>query len=134
MTKEYLPELHDKLIELGMNNMISLSWFLTIFLCVMPYESAVNIMDCFFYDGSKVIFQIALKLLEINQEQLFKCRDEGEAMQLLSEFLNGVYNDDGRGSIRSKSYDEQKRVSKCNFSLNSPPSTNKIPHQLIRNF
>ncbi|XP_044755659.1 TBC1 domain family member 9 isoform X1 [Coccinella septempunctata] len=109
LTKEYLPELHDKLNELGMNNMISLSWFLTIFLCVMPYESAVNIMDCFFYDGSKVIFQIALKLLEMNQDQLFKCRDEGEAMQLLSDFLNGVYNDDGRGAIRSKSYDEQKR-------------------------
>ncbi|KAK9879863.1 hypothetical protein WA026_008367 [Henosepilachna vigintioctopunctata] len=109
LTQEYLPELHDKLSELGMTNMISLSWFLTIFLCVMPYESAVNIMDCFFYDGSKVIFQIALKLLDLNQEKLLNCRDEGEAMQLLSEFLGGVYNDDGRGAIRNKSYEEQRR-------------------------
>lgn len=61
-----------------MTNMISLSWFLTIFLCVMPYESAVNVMDCFFYDGAKIIFQVALMLLEWNQERLLECRDEGK--------------------------------------------------------
>lgn len=110
LTLEYLPNLHDKLLQLGMMNMISLSWFLTIFLCVMPYESAVNVMDCFFYDGAKVIFQVALMLLEWNQEKLLQCRDEGEAMQLLAEYLMGVYNDEGRGAIRNKSYDEQKRT------------------------
>jgi hypothetical protein len=25
----------------------------------MPYESAVNIIDCFFYDGARVIFQVS---------------------------------------------------------------------------
>ncbi|KAL1491524.1 hypothetical protein ABEB36_012108 [Hypothenemus hampei] len=110
LTLEYLPSLHDKLLQLGMMNMISLSWFLTIFLCVMPYESAVNVMDCFFYDGAKVIFQVALMLLEWNQDKLLQCKDEGEAMQLLSEYLMGIFNDEGRGAIRNKSYDEQKRT------------------------
>ncbi|XP_060528088.1 TBC1 domain family member 9 isoform X2 [Cylas formicarius] len=109
LTLEHLPTLHDKLNQLGMMNMISLSWFLTIFLCVMPYESAVNVMDCFFYDGAKVIFQVALMVLEWNQEKLLLCKDEGEAMQLLSDYLMGVFNDEGRGAIRNKSYDEQKR-------------------------
>lgn len=114
LTAEHLPSLHDKLNQLGMTNMISLSWFLTIYLCVMPYESAVNVMDCFFYDGAKVIFQVALMLLEWNQEKLLACRDEGEAMQLLADYLMGVFNDEGRGAIRNKNYDEQKRVS-CNY-------------------
>ncbi|KAG5898216.1 hypothetical protein JTB14_005595 [Gonioctena quinquepunctata] len=109
LTLEFLPNLHDKLNQLGMTNMISLSWFLTIFLCVMPYESAVNIMDCFFYDGAKVIFQVALMLLEWNQDKLLACRDEGEAMQLLAEYLMGVFNDEGRGAIRNKNYEEQNR-------------------------
>ncbi|KAJ8968056.1 hypothetical protein NQ314_002495 [Rhamnusium bicolor] len=109
LTLEHLPSLHDKLNQLGMINMISLSWFLTIFLCVMPYESAVNVMDCFFYDGAKVIFQVALMLLEWNQEKLLQCRDEGEAMQLLADYLMGVFNDEGRGAIRNKSYDDQTR-------------------------
>lgn len=110
LTLEHLPTLHDKLLQLGMINMISLSWFLTIFLCVMPYESAVNVMDCFFYDGAKVIFQVALMLLEWNQEKLLQCRDEGEAMQILADYLMGIFNDEGRGAIRNKSYDEQKRT------------------------
>ncbi|VEN60967.1 unnamed protein product [Callosobruchus maculatus] len=109
LTLEHLPNLHDKLNQLGMTNMISLSWFLTIFLCVMPYESAVNIMDCFFYDGAKVIFQVALMLLEWNEDKLLECRDEGEAMQLLADYLMGIFNDEGRGAIRNKSYDDQKR-------------------------
>lgn len=113
LTQEHLPNLHARLDQLGMIKMISLSWFLTIFLSVMPYESAVNVMDCFFYDGAKVIFQVALAVLEWNQEKLLKCRDEGEAMQLLAHYLDGVYNDEGRGALR-KPAENQHRV--CDYN------------------
>ncbi|XP_063983611.1 TBC1 domain family member 9B isoform X2 [Diachasmimorpha longicaudata] len=95
LAAEHLPTLHAKLQELGLIRVISLSWFLTIFLSVMPTGSAVNIMDCFFYDGAKVIFQIALTVLEWNQEKLLNCRDDGEAMQILTDYLGGVFNDEG---------------------------------------
>lgn len=117
LISEYLSSLHEKLQQLGMINIISLSWFLTIFLSVMPYESAVNVMDCFFYDGAKVIFQIALMILDWNQEKLLKCSDEGEAMQLLSDYLMGIYNDEGRGAVRNKDYENQRRVSVLSFQL-----------------
>ncbi|XP_041771586.1 TBC1 domain family member 9 [Anopheles merus] len=90
----HLPNLHVKLTELGVIRMISLSWFLTIFLSVMPYESALHIIDCFLCDGAKVIFIIALKILEWNQEKLLNCSDDGEAMQLLTTFLMGIFNDE----------------------------------------
>ncbi|XP_058461120.1 TBC1 domain family member 9 [Malaya genurostris] len=90
----HLPSLHMKLGDLGMIRMISLSWFLTIFLSVMPYESALHIIDCFLCDGAKVIFIIALKILEWNQEKLLNCDDDGEAMQLLSNYLMGIFNDE----------------------------------------
>lgn len=112
LTSEHLPNLHARLDQLGMIRMISLSWFLTIFLSVMPYESAVNVMDCFFYDGAKVIFQVALTVLEWNQDKLLACRDEGEAMQLLADYLEGIYNDEGRGALRNKSSENQPKVSK----------------------
>ncbi|KAK7864755.1 hypothetical protein R5R35_012261 [Gryllus longicercus] len=99
LTSEHLPDLHARLDELGMIRMISLSWFLTIFLSVMPYESAVNIIDCFFYDGAKVIFQVALAVLEANQERLLNCRDDGEAMQLLADYLEGVYNEETKDCV-----------------------------------
>lgn len=56
LISEHLPDIFGRLDEFGMTRMISLSWFLTIFLSVMPYESALYILDCFFYDGARVIF------------------------------------------------------------------------------
>lgn len=94
LTEVHLPELHAKLDELGMMKMISLSWFLTLFISVMPYECAVNVMDCFFYDGAKVIFQVTLTILDINRDKLLKCTEDGQAMQVLSEYLEGIYNEE----------------------------------------
>ena len=60
----------------------------------MPFESAVNVMDCFFYDGAKVIFQIALAVLDANHEELLECEDDGHAMIALSKYLDNVSNKD----------------------------------------
>lgn len=55
LTEKHLPELYELLKhKLQILAMISLSWFLTIFLTVMDSGVAVNIMDCFFIDGGKV--------------------------------------------------------------------------------
>ena len=54
LIRENIPELYDHLKDLGILHMISLSWFLTLFLSVIPFASAVNVVDCFFYDGAKV--------------------------------------------------------------------------------
>jgi hypothetical protein len=81
---EQLPDLFKKLEPFGIINMISLSWFLTIFLSLMPFESAINIIDCFFYDGAKVVFQAALTILDSNHDALMTAKDDGEAMTILS--------------------------------------------------
>ncbi|XP_053625119.1 TBC1 domain family member 9 isoform X2 [Plodia interpunctella] len=94
LTEAHLPELHAKLDELGVMKMISLSWFLTLFISVMPYECAVNVMDCFFYDGAKVIFQVTLTILERNHEKLLQCTEDGQPMQILGDYLAGIYNDE----------------------------------------
>ncbi|CAG7719403.1 unnamed protein product [Allacma fusca] len=91
LLEKHCPKLHKHLNKLGMIGMICLSWFLTLYLSVMSYDCAVYIIDCFFFDGAKVAFQIALEILDSNEESLLKCRDEGEAMQVLSDYLNGIY-------------------------------------------
>ena len=40
-------------LEIGMLHLISLSWFLTLFASVVPYHTAVYVLDCFFYSGAK---------------------------------------------------------------------------------
>lgn len=83
LAREYVPQLYDCMQDLGVISTISLSWFLTLFLSVMPFESAVVVVDCFFYDGIKVIFQLALSVLHANIHQLLGCKDDGEAMTVL---------------------------------------------------
>lgn len=40
------------------------------FYSVMPFEAAVHVVDCFFYDGARVVFMVALAILEANKETL----------------------------------------------------------------
>ncbi|XP_053574619.1 TBC1 domain family member 9B isoform X2 [Bombina bombina] len=92
LTRELLPQLSEKMQELGVISTISLSWFLTLFLSVMPFESAVVVVDCFFYEGIKLILQLSLAVLEANMESLLNSSDEGEAMTILGRYLDNVVN------------------------------------------
>lgn len=83
LARDYVPQLYDCMQDLGVISTISLSWFLTLFLSVMPFESAVVVVDCFFYEGIKVIFQLALAVLDANVDKLLCCKDDGEAMTVL---------------------------------------------------
>lgn len=58
LTRDFLPQLYEHMQELGVISTISLSWFLTLFLSAMPFDSAVLLIDNFFYEGIKVIFQV----------------------------------------------------------------------------
>ncbi|XP_061419761.1 TBC1 domain family member 9-like isoform X3 [Lethenteron reissneri] len=91
---EFLPALHERLQELGFIATTSLSWFLTLFLSVLPLESAACVLDCFMLDGARVLFQLALAVLHANAEPLLACRDDGEAMMLLGRYLDSVVNVD----------------------------------------
>ncbi|XP_058852147.1 TBC1 domain family member 9B-like isoform X2 [Acipenser ruthenus] len=92
LTRECLPLLYERMQDLGVISTISLSWFLTLFLSVMPFESAVLVVDCFFYEGIKLIFQVSLAVLHANMDQLLGCSDEGEAMTILGRYLDNVVN------------------------------------------
>ncbi|XP_061090909.1 TBC1 domain family member 9B isoform X1 [Conger conger] len=92
LTRECLPLLYEHMQDLGVISTISLSWFLTLFLSVMPFDSAVLLVDCFFYEGIKVIFQVSLAVLHANMDQLLSCNDEGEAMTILGRYLDNVVN------------------------------------------
>ncbi|KAH8339261.1 hypothetical protein KR074_009503, partial [Drosophila pseudoananassae] len=92
LVETHLPDLHGHLEKLGVIKMISISWFLTIFMSVISYESSLHILDCFFYEGAKIIFMISLKIIEWNRDKLLRCEDDGEAMLVLQHYLEGIYN------------------------------------------
>uniref|UniRef100_A0A8C4F0F2 TBC1 domain family member 8 n=1 Tax=Dicentrarchus labrax TaxID=13489 RepID=A0A8C4F0F2_DICLA len=73
LIRERLPELAEQVPDLTALSSVSLSWFLTLFLSVLPFHSAVCVVDCFFFHGIKAIFQLGLAALDANAAQLSFC-------------------------------------------------------------
>lgn len=85
LIREHLPQLVEHMTDLSFFSSVSLSWFLTLFISVLPIESAVNVVDCFFYDGIKAILQLGLAVLDYNMEALISCHDDAEAVTILNK-------------------------------------------------
>ncbi|XP_055499371.1 TBC1 domain family member 8B [Leucoraja erinacea] len=92
--RSHLPQLTDHITDMTFFSSVSLSWFLTIFISVLPIESAVNVVDCFFYDGIKAILQLGLAILDYNLDKLLLCKDDAEAVTILNKFFDNVTNKD----------------------------------------
>lgn len=86
LIRVHLPQLTDHMSDMTFFSSVSLSWFLTLFISVLPIESAVNVVDCFFYDGIKAILQLGLAVLEYNMEKLLTCKDDAEAVTVLNRY------------------------------------------------
>uniref|UniRef100_A0A674E7C4 TBC1 domain family member 9 n=1 Tax=Salmo trutta TaxID=8032 RepID=A0A674E7C4_SALTR len=95
LIRERLPELAEHIPDLSPLSSISLSWFLTLFLSVLPFRSAVCVVDCFFFHGIKAIFQLGLAVLDANATALCASADDGQALMILTGFLDQVKYDEG---------------------------------------
>ncbi|KAM5221485.1 TBC1 domain family member 8B [Ctenodactylus gundi] len=94
LIRDHLPQLTEHMTDMTFFSSVSLSWFLTLFISVLPFESAVNVVDCFFYDGIKAILQLGLAILDYNLDKLLLCKDDAEAVTTLNRFFDNVTNKD----------------------------------------
>uniref|UniRef100_G3N6Y7 TBC1 domain family member 8 n=1 Tax=Gasterosteus aculeatus aculeatus TaxID=481459 RepID=G3N6Y7_GASAC len=90
LIRERLPELAERVPDVSALSSVSLSWFLTLFLSVLPFLSAVRVVDCFFLHGINAIFRLGLTALEANAALLSACTDDGQALMILASFLDQV--------------------------------------------
>lgn len=68
-------------------SVISLPWFLSLYLTSMPLVFAFRILDVFFLQGPKTLFQVALAILKLNGEELLKAEDDGTFVSILKEYF-----------------------------------------------
>ncbi len=88
LIRVHLTQLTEHMTDLSFFSSVSLSWFLTLFISVLPIESAVNVVDCFFYDGIKAILQLGLAVLDYNMDSLLVAM----TTQKLSQSSTGDWN------------------------------------------
>uniref|UniRef100_A0A673L7D8 TBC1 domain family member 8B n=1 Tax=Sinocyclocheilus rhinocerous TaxID=307959 RepID=A0A673L7D8_9TELE len=106
LIREHLTQLTEHMTDLSFFSSVSLSWFLTLFISVLPIESAVNVVDCFFYDGIKAILQLGLAVLDYNIDNLLCCHDDAEAVTVLNSLFQKY------GDIRTEEVENMRKRNK----------------------
>lgn len=81
MVGKFMPVLsaHFKKYDIQLSVAV-LPWFLSLFINALPLPYSLRIIDCFFMEGAKVLFQVGLAMLKINGDEIMKVKDDGELM------------------------------------------------------
>ncbi|KAF7545834.1 hypothetical protein G7046_g9465 [Stylonectria norvegica] len=89
LVERTMPILWEHLIKSDVQlSVVSLPWFLSLYINSMPLVFAFRVLDVFFVEGPKVLFQVGLAILRINGEQLLDAADDGAFISVLKAYFS----------------------------------------------
>ncbi|KAJ3283578.1 hypothetical protein HK104_010324 [Borealophlyctis nickersoniae] len=102
LVQAHLPNLYAHLTKLYMDlSTISVPWFVCLYLNSVPLRIGVKFLDCFFLDGPKFLFWLAMSILKLNETKLIGSRDDDIFVRILKDFFKRLGTeapeDDGEG-------------------------------------
>ena len=87
-----MPVLWDHLVKSDVQlSVVSLPWFLSLYINSMPLVFAFRVLDVFFLEGPKVLFQVGLAILRINGEELLDAIDDGAFISILKSYFSRLH-------------------------------------------
>ena len=106
LVEKTMPILWDHLIKSDVQlSVVSLPWFLSLYINSMPLIFAFRVLDVFFLEGPKVLFQVGLAILRINGEDLLDITDDGTFISILKTYFSRLEE-----SAHPKSENEKLRA------------------------
>uniref|UniRef100_A0A3B3DPN8 Growth hormone regulated TBC protein 1a n=1 Tax=Oryzias melastigma TaxID=30732 RepID=A0A3B3DPN8_ORYME len=69
-------------------------WFICLYIDILPVETVLRIWDCLFYEGSKILFRVALTLIHHNQALIEKAQSLPDVCQAFKESVRGPLVDE----------------------------------------
>ncbi|MCJ1313674.1 hypothetical protein MMC25_007353 [Agyrium rufum] len=89
LVEKTMPILWEHLTKSDVQlSVVSLPWFLSLYINSMPLVFAFRVLDVFFLEGPKVLFQVGLAILRINGEELLDVTDDGAFISLLKSYFS----------------------------------------------
>ncbi|CAB0044748.1 unnamed protein product [Trichogramma brassicae] len=86
LVKLKMPDVFQHVENLGLPwPVITTKWFICLFAEVLPTETTLRIWDCLFYEGSKIVFRVALTLIKRNKQNLLACQDFTDLAECFKE-------------------------------------------------
>ncbi|KAK3395493.1 TBC-domain-containing protein [Sordaria brevicollis] len=88
LVERTMPILWEHLVKCDVQlSVVSLPWFLSLYINSMPLVFAFRVLDVFFVEGPKVLFQVGLAILRINGEELLDATDDGAFISVLKNYF-----------------------------------------------
>ncbi|KAM9447343.1 growth hormone-regulated TBC protein 1-A-like isoform 1-T2 [Salvelinus alpinus] len=69
-------------------------WFICLYIDVLPVETVLRIWDCLFYEGSKILFRVALTLIRHHQAEILQARSMVEVCERFKLITQGAFTYD----------------------------------------
>jgi hypothetical protein len=89
LVEKTMPVLWEHLVKSDVQlSVVSLPWFLSLYVNSMPLVFAFRVLDVFFVEGPKVLFQVGLAILRINGEELLDATDDGAFISVLKSYFS----------------------------------------------
>lgn len=89
LVEKTMPVLWEHLVKSDVQlSVVSLPWFLSLYINSMPLVFAFRVLDVFFVEGPKVLFQVGLAILRINGEELLDSTDDGAFISVLKSYFS----------------------------------------------
>ena len=106
LVEKTMPILWEHLVKSDVQlSVVSLPWFLSLYINSMPLIFAFRVLDVFFLEGPKVLFQVGLAILRINGEDLLDITDDGAFISTLKTYFSRLEE-----SAHSNSENEKLRA------------------------
>uniref|UniRef100_A0A3B4WE70 Growth hormone-regulated TBC protein 1 n=1 Tax=Seriola lalandi dorsalis TaxID=1841481 RepID=A0A3B4WE70_SERLL len=69
-------------------------WFICLYIDILPVETVLRIWDCLFYEGSKILFRVALTLIHHNQTLIQQAQSLPDVCQTFKQITHGPFVDE----------------------------------------
>ncbi|KAL8917896.1 MAG: hypothetical protein Q9172_005651 [Xanthocarpia lactea] len=66
------------------------SWFMSMFIGTLPVESVLRVWDVVFYEGSKMLFRVALAIFKMGEQRIKDVNDSMELFQVVQALPRGM--------------------------------------------
>ncbi|XP_076011751.1 growth hormone-regulated TBC protein 1-A isoform X2 [Genypterus blacodes] len=112
LVKAKVPSVWQTMMEHDvMWTLVVSRWFICLYIDILPTETVLRIWDCLFYEGSKILFRVALTLIHHHQAliqeakslpdvcQAFKQITRGPFVEECHTFMEKIFNEPGSLSM-----------------------------------
>ncbi|KAL2493791.1 Ypt/Rab-GAP domain of gyp1p superfamily protein [Forsythia ovata] len=84
---------HLEAVEFDVS-LVCTEWFLCLFSKSLPSETTLRVWDVLFYEGAKVLFNVALAIFKMNEDELLMAHHVGDVINIIHRTTHHLFDPD----------------------------------------